>query len=166
MWSALAEVYPETRAQRCWVHKTANVLDRLPKRVQGEAKSMLHEIWGSDTRERAKEAFECFCATWEAKYPKAAECLARDREELLASLGDFASQVARKRSNAFSVARRCDTICTDARATRPVAARGRIRSRKPASSPPPGRRPRCSRRRTPPPPAPYHARDARSAPWS
>ena len=75
---------PETRAQRCWVHKTANVLDRLPKRVQGEAKSMLHEIWGSDTRERAKEAFERFCATWEAKYPKAAECLARDREELLA----------------------------------------------------------------------------------
>ena len=84
LWSALAEVYPETRAQRCWVHKTANVLDRLPKRVQGEAKSMLHEIWGSDTRAHAKEAFERFCATWEAKYPKAADCLAGDREELLA----------------------------------------------------------------------------------
>ena len=81
LWSALAEVYPETRAQRCRVHKTANVLDRLPKRVQGEAKSMLR---GSDTRERAKEAFERFCATWEAKYPKAADCLSRDREELLA----------------------------------------------------------------------------------
>ena len=84
LWSALAEVYPETRAQRCWVHKTANVLDRLPKRVQGEAKSMLHEIWGSDTRAHAKEAFERFCATWEVKYPKAADCLAGDREELLA----------------------------------------------------------------------------------
>ena len=83
-WSALAEVYPETRAQRCWVHKTANVLDRLPKRVQGEAKSMLHEIWGSDTRAHAKEALTRFLATWEAKYPKAAECLARDHEELLA----------------------------------------------------------------------------------
>ena len=44
-WSALAEVYPGTRAQRCWVHKTANLLDKLPKRVQGEVKSMLHEIW-------------------------------------------------------------------------------------------------------------------------
>ena len=67
------------------MHKTANVLDRLSKRIQGEAKSMLHEIWGSDTRERAKNAFERFLATWEAKYPKAAECLARDREKLLAS---------------------------------------------------------------------------------
>ena len=74
---------PETRAQRCWA-PTANVLDRLPKRVQGEAKSMLHEIWGSATRAHAKEAFERFLATWEAKYPRAAECLAGDREELLA----------------------------------------------------------------------------------
>ena len=83
-WSALAEVYPETRAQRCWVHKTANVLDKLPKRVQGEAKSMLHEIWGSDTRASTKNAFGRFLATWEAKYPRAAECLARDQEVLLA----------------------------------------------------------------------------------
>ena len=60
------------------------MLDKLPKRVQGEAKSMLHEIWGSDTRASAKKAFERFLATWEAKYPKAAECLARDREDLLA----------------------------------------------------------------------------------
>ncbi len=88
LWSALAEVYPETRAQRCWVHKTANVLDKLPKRVQGEAKSMLHEIWGSDTRASAKKAFERFLATWEAKYPRAADCLARDRETLL-SFYDF-----------------------------------------------------------------------------
>ena len=83
-WSALAEVYPETRAQRCWVHKTANVLDKLPKRLQGSAKSMLHEIWRADTRARAEEAFERFLATWEAKYPRAADCLARDRETLLA----------------------------------------------------------------------------------
>ena len=83
-WSALAEVYPETRAQRCWVHKTANVLDKLPGRVQGEAKSMLHEMWGADTRAHAQGAFECFCATWEAKYPKAAECLAKDQDEMFA----------------------------------------------------------------------------------
>ena len=83
-WSALAEVYPETRAQRCWVHKTANVLDKFPKRLQGAAKSMLHEIWQSDTRVNANKAFERFLATYEAKYPKAADCLARDREALLA----------------------------------------------------------------------------------
>ena len=68
-WSALAEVYPETRAQRCRVHKTVNVLDKLPKRLQGSAKSMLHEIWRADTRARAEKAFERFLATWEAKYP-------------------------------------------------------------------------------------------------
>ncbi len=83
-WSALAEVYPETRAQRCWVHKTANVLDKMPKSVQGEAKSMLHEMWGADTRAHAQGAFERFCATWEAKYPKAVECLAKDQDELFA----------------------------------------------------------------------------------
>ena len=64
--------------------KAANVLDKLPKRLQGSAKSMLHEIWRADTRARAEEAFERFLATWEAKYPRAADCLARDREELLA----------------------------------------------------------------------------------
>ena len=78
-WSALAEVYPETRAQRCWVHKTANVLDKMPKSVQGEAKSMLHEMWGADTREHAKNTFERFCATWEAKYPRASSAWRRTR---------------------------------------------------------------------------------------
>ena len=52
-WTALAEVYPETRMQRCWVHKTANVLDKLPKRLQAGAKSMLHEIWQAETPSRA-----------------------------------------------------------------------------------------------------------------
>ena len=61
-----------------------NVLDKLPKRVQGEAKSMLHEIWRADTRTSANKAFERFLATWEAKYPRAADCLSRDREALLA----------------------------------------------------------------------------------
>ncbi len=84
LWSALAEVYPETRAQRCWVHKTANVLDKLPKSAQREARPMLYEMWRAETREHAEKAFERFLATWEAKYPKAAACLAGDREELFA----------------------------------------------------------------------------------
>ena len=83
-WFALAEVYPATRVQRCWVHKTVNILDKLPKDLQGDAKSMLHEIWQADTRARAHQAFERFVATFDAKYPKAVDCLVKDRDELLA----------------------------------------------------------------------------------
>ncbi len=83
-WAALAEVYPETREQRCWVHKTANVLDKLPKSQHGAAKSALHEIWQADSRAAADKAFDRFVATYEDKYPKAAECLVKDRAELLA----------------------------------------------------------------------------------
>ena len=72
VWVALAEVYPETRVQRCWVHKTANVLDKLLKRLKGQAKSMLHEIWWADTQVRANKVFESFLATYEVKYPKSA----------------------------------------------------------------------------------------------
>ena len=84
LWSALAEVYPETRAQRCWVHKTVNVLDKLPKSLQGAAKSMLHEIWQAYTRKSTDKALDRFVATYEAKYPKAVDCLVRDREMLFA----------------------------------------------------------------------------------
>jgi putative transposase len=83
-WKALRQVYPNTREQRCWVHKTANVLDKLPKRLQPEAKQKLHEIWMSDTREHAHQAFDLFLASYEAKYPKAVECLRKDRDVLLA----------------------------------------------------------------------------------
>jgi len=83
-WAALEEVYPQTVAQRCWVHKTANVLDKLPKSRQGLAKTGLHDIWQADSREGADKAFDRFVATWEEKYPRAVECLARDRPELLA----------------------------------------------------------------------------------
>jgi transposase-like protein len=82
-WKALRKVYPKTREQRCWVHKTANVLDKLPKRLQPEAKQKLHDIWMADTREHAHEAFDLFVATYKAKYPKAVECLAKDRDVLL-----------------------------------------------------------------------------------
>ena len=84
LWSALAEVYPETRAQRCWVHKTVNVFDKLPKSLQGAAESMLHEIWQADTRKSANKALDRFVATYEAKYPKAVDCLVRDGEMLFA----------------------------------------------------------------------------------
>jgi len=83
-WAALAEVFPTTRAQRCWVHKTVNILDKLPKAQQPEAKSALHEIWQADSRRNAGKAFNRFVATYEQKYPKAVDCLVKDREELLA----------------------------------------------------------------------------------
>ena len=83
-WKAIKQVYPKTRQQRCWVHKTANVLDKLPKRLQTEAKEKLHNIWMADTREHANQAFDLFRKTYEAKYPKAVECLTKDREVLLA----------------------------------------------------------------------------------
>ena len=83
-WKAIKQVYPKTREQRCWVHKTANVLDKLPKRLQPEAKQKLHDIWMADTREHANQAFDLFKKTYEAKYPKAVECLTKDREVLLA----------------------------------------------------------------------------------
>ena len=82
-WKALPQVYPTTREQRCWVHKTANVLDKLPKRLQPEAKQKLHQIWMAETRADAEQAFELFLETYRAKYPKATECLAKDRIVLL-----------------------------------------------------------------------------------
>jgi putative transposase len=82
-WKAIKQVYPKTREQRCWVHKMANVLDKLPKRLQAEAKQKLHDIWMADTKEHANQAFDLFRKTYEAKYPKAVECLTKDREVLL-----------------------------------------------------------------------------------
>jgi putative transposase len=82
-WKALAQVYETTRTQRCWVHKTANVLDKLPKSVQPRAKEMLHEIYLAPSRAEAEKAFDLFLRTYEAKYPKATECLAKDRTALL-----------------------------------------------------------------------------------
>ena len=83
VWKALPQVFTTTRPQRCWVHKTANVLDKLPKRLQGEAEDKLHQIWMAPTREAAGEALDHFVEVYEAKYPKAAGCLTKDREELL-----------------------------------------------------------------------------------
>ena len=90
-WAALEEVYPQTRQQRCWMHKTANVLNCLPKSLQPKAKQALHEIWQAETREDAGKAFDLFLVTYEPKYPKAALCLEKDREELMAFY-DFPAQ--------------------------------------------------------------------------
>jgi transposase-like protein len=82
-WKALPQVFSQTRVQRCWVHKTANVLNYLPRGVQSKAKAMLHDIWVAETKARANKAFDLFLETYKAKYPKAADCLAKDREVLL-----------------------------------------------------------------------------------
>lgn len=82
-WAALRDVFPETKDQRCWVHKIRNVLDKLPKRLQALAKSRLHEIMHAPDRERAEQEIERFVTEFEADYPKAAECLVKDRLALL-----------------------------------------------------------------------------------
>jgi transposase-like protein len=82
-WKALPQVFGTTREQRCWVHKTANVLNKLPKGQQAKAKAALHEIWMADNRTAAEQAFDHFLTTYEVKYEKAAECLAKDRQALL-----------------------------------------------------------------------------------
>ena len=83
-WKALKQVYPSTRTQRCWVHKTVNVLDKLARGQQVSGKKMLHEIWMAATKEEAVKALGKFAATYQAKFPKAVECLLKDQEELLA----------------------------------------------------------------------------------
>jgi len=83
-WIALSKVFPSTRQQRCWVHKTLNVLDKLPKSEQATAKRMLHEIWMSATREDAIKAFDRFIEVYGTKWPRATACLEKDRAELLA----------------------------------------------------------------------------------
>lgn len=82
-WAAVREVWPATREQRCWVHRIANVLDKLPKRLQGKAKDALGEIMNAPTRKDAVEAIGAFKTDYEAKYPKAVASLTKDQEELL-----------------------------------------------------------------------------------
>jgi transposase-like protein len=82
-WKALRDVWPETQEQRCWVHRIANVLDKLPKRLHGRAKAALHEIMRAESRKAAEQAIARFEADYEAKYPKAVASLRRDETELL-----------------------------------------------------------------------------------
>jgi len=81
-WAALREVFPETREQLCWVHKTANVLDRLPKSLQGKCKAALHGIYEAEDKDKALEALDHFCSVYQDKYPKAVESLLRGKDSL------------------------------------------------------------------------------------
>jgi len=83
-WKALGQVWPTTREQRCWVHKTANILNKMPKSLHTKAKRALQEIWMAETKKDAVTAFEAFVETYEVKYEKAADCLIKDRDALLA----------------------------------------------------------------------------------
>lgn len=83
-WAALRKVFPTTGEQRCWVHKTANVLNKLPGSMQGKAKAMLHDIYLAETREAAERAFDAFVALYRRKFERAVECLQKDRDALLA----------------------------------------------------------------------------------
>jgi len=83
-WKAVNKVFPTTRNQRCWVHKTGNVLNKLPKKLHPRAKDAIQEIWMADTKKNANKAFDTFVAKYEAKYPAAAACLVKDRDALLA----------------------------------------------------------------------------------
>lgn len=82
-WKALPQVFGRTRTQRCWKHKSANVLNKLPKGLQAKAKADLNDIWMAETRAAAEQAFDNFLLLYEAKYPKASECLSKDRDTLL-----------------------------------------------------------------------------------
>ena len=90
-WAALRKVFPGTREQRCWVHKTANILNKMPRSVQGKAKAALHEIWMAETRQNALKAFDLFVEKYAAKYPKAVECLVKDKDVLL-TFDDFPAE--------------------------------------------------------------------------
>jgi transposase-like protein len=83
-WKAVAKKWPQTAQQRCWVHKTANVLSKVPKAVQPKLKAALHDIWMAETRQGARKAFDDCAKRFEAKYPKAMECLQKDKEVMLA----------------------------------------------------------------------------------
>jgi transposase-like protein len=90
-WKALSKAYDSTRWQRCWVHKTANILNKLPKSIQAKAKNKLHQIWMADNKDEAENNFDAFIETYSAKHPKATDCLKKDRDVLL-SLYDFPAE--------------------------------------------------------------------------
>ena len=83
-WAAAEEEYPNMRRQRCWVHKTANILDKLPKGTQGKAKARIHDMYMAETREQALKAYDDFMSLYDAKFPAACACLAKDKDDLFA----------------------------------------------------------------------------------
>lgn len=90
-WAALAEEFPETREQRCWVHKTANILDKMPKSVQGRAKVHIHDMYLASTKDEAMKAYRHFLSLYEVKYDRACSCLRKDEGSLF-SFYDFPAE--------------------------------------------------------------------------
>jgi putative transposase len=90
-WAALREIYPDTKEQRCWVHKTANILDKMPKSVQPKAKEKIHDIYRADTREQALVALNGFVSLYGKKFPGACECLIKDKD-ILFTFYDFPAE--------------------------------------------------------------------------
>lgn len=82
-WKAISKVYPDAERQRCWVHKTANILNKLPKSLQPKAKKKIHHIWQAENKDEAERHFDDFVKIYEAKYPRASDCLKKDRDVLL-----------------------------------------------------------------------------------
>ena len=82
-WNAVGKVWPTTDQQRCWVHKTANVMEKLPKAMQPKVKEALHNIWQAETRDEAYKAFDYCIERFSTKYPKAMACLEKDKAEML-----------------------------------------------------------------------------------
>ena len=103
-WKALEEVYPGTRHQRCWVHKTANVLNKVPLSVQANMKKGLREVYLAENRASAEEAIEVFVEKYGTKYDKAAACLIKDRDALLAFY-DFPAEHSHDRNQCRSQAK-------------------------------------------------------------
>lgn len=90
-WSALSAIFPDTKQQRCWLRKTMNVFNKLPKSLKSSAKNRVHDIWMADMREDAEKAFDDFIALYRDKQHKAVQCLEKDRDTLLAFY-DFPAQ--------------------------------------------------------------------------
>ncbi len=86
-WKALSEVFPGTKRQRCWVHKTANILDKMPKSVQPKAKSLIHDMYMAETEENALKSYDHFISSYQDKYPKAVGCLTKDKDDLFTFYG-------------------------------------------------------------------------------
>ncbi len=84
LWNAVTKFWPTTRHQRCWVHKSANILNKVPKSVQPKMKESLQDIWMAETHDEAYKAFSLFEKRYGAKYPKATDCLEKDKDEMLA----------------------------------------------------------------------------------
>jgi putative transposase len=90
-WAAIREVYPETEEQRCWVHKTANILDKMPKSIQPKAKEKIHHIYLAATRQQALVSYNSFLSLYGKKFPEACECLSKDKDVLF-SFYDFPAE--------------------------------------------------------------------------